>query len=113
MGLRTKHLWQWALAAVLSACWAENPDLGHCSRWSLEALCNEICLNSNSRTVGISYTSKLAKVLICLKGKKNNPVKLLEVLLGFPAPDQALRPVPCACASLRGGEALVQSGHFC
>lgn len=70
MGLRTKHLWQWALAAVLSACWAENPDLGHCSRWSLEALCNEICLNSNSRTVGISYTSKLAKVLICLRGKK-------------------------------------------
>lgn len=36
-------------------------------------------------------------------------MKLLEVLLGFPAPEQALRPVPCACASLRGGEALVQA----
>lgn len=111
--LCTKQLWQRALAAVLSACWAENRDLSHCSRCFLEALCNEICLNGNSRTVGIIYTSELAKVLICLRGKKKNPVKVLGVLLGFSAPEQALRPVPCACASPRGGEHPARRGHFC
>lgn len=80
IGVCTKHLWQWALAAVLSACWAENRDLSHCSRCSLEALFDEICLISNSRTVGIIYTFELAKMLICLRGKKK---KSCETSRGF------------------------------